>query len=186
MLAPKRLCGERILWDMTDPDTIVKRPPSQDLPGCVSLPIMLALAWLMISLITGDWNTYRVLNSWGWIEHDHDTPVWIDGEWLSGEYRMCLMPGPQWGELPAYAHLLCGKGLLNAEDGIWPAGFRYRLSDEEFDGIFIRGHWDSVEHYFHVLPVEYWGRIDRTDRTRTTFSWSCQKRISGLVCKAMN
>jgi len=35
---------------------------------------------------------YGSLNENGWIEHAHDTPVWIKGEWLVGEYRLCRMP----------------------------------------------------------------------------------------------
>lgn len=127
---------------------------------------------------------YGWLDEQGWIEHSHYTPVWIEGEWLMGEYRMCQMPGPLWGKLPDYAHLLCGKGLQNAEDGIWPATFRYSLSVPEFNSIFGAGRWNLVERYFHVLPVQYWGKIDRSDRT--TFSWSCQKQENGLKCEALN
>jgi hypothetical protein len=168
---------------MPELDTIGKRLPRKDLPGEISLLIMLAYTWAMILLLTGDWNTYRVLNSWGWIEHDHDTPIWIQGEWLTDEYRICEMPGHWWGTLPDSAHLLCGSGELQAIDGVWPAEFRSSLSFQELTQL-QDGHWMGLEHHFHVLPVEYWGRIDRTDRTG--FSWRCQKKTSGLVCKAMN
>jgi hypothetical protein len=34
---------------------------------------------------------YQSLNNEGWIPHTHDTPVWIDGDWIIGEYRECEM-----------------------------------------------------------------------------------------------
>jgi hypothetical protein len=139
---------------------------------------------LMLILGRAAYAGYEWLDDQGWVTHSSDTPVWIEGEWLGGEYRMCQMPGTAWGELPANAHLLCGKGLQNAADGIWPAGFRDRLSIQEFNSVFGGGHWDLVEHYFHVLPVHYWGKIDRLDRM--TFSWSCQRQENGLECKALN
>ena len=42
----------------------------------------------------------RNLDIFGWIPHSHDTPIWIGGEWLTGEYRICEMPGYPWGGLP--------------------------------------------------------------------------------------
>ena len=148
--------------------------------------LMFGLVVLMLILGRLAYAGYEWLDESGWAEHNHETPVWIEGEWLTGEYRMCQMPGPLWGELPANAHLLCGKGLQNADDGVWPAAFRYGLSVPEFNSVFGNGHWNLVEQYFHVLPVQYWGRVDRTERGRTTFSWSCQKKESGLECKALN
>lgn len=143
------------------------------------------LGCLVLLIVLGflAYGAYGWLDETGWIEHSHDTPVWIEGEWLTGEYRICQMTGPLWGELPTYAHLLCGKGLQNV-DGVWPAPFRNSLSAEEIRGVFIVGHSDAVEHYFHVLPVGYWGMIDRKDKG--TFSWSCQKQEKGLECKALN
>jgi hypothetical protein len=127
----------------------------RDLPAWAYLLIVLAGIWIIVSLETSDWNTYRVMDNSGWIEHEHDTPVWIEGEWLPDEYRDCEMSGKLWGDLPESAHLLCGIGDPKA-----------------------------IEGKFHVLPVHYWGRIDRTDRT--DFSWRCQKETSGLECRALN
>jgi hypothetical protein len=33
----------------------------------------------------------RYLYFTGWIPHGHDTPVWIAGDWMVGEYRDCEM-----------------------------------------------------------------------------------------------
>ena len=109
--------------------------------------------------------------------------MWIQGDWLADEYRICEMPGNLWGDLPDSAHLLCGSGDAQAVNGVWSAEFRYSLSAEEAIQL-QNGHWDGLEHHFHVLPVHYWGRIDRPDRTG--FSWRCQKKDKGLFCKAIN
>ena len=122
----------------------------------VSFPLVIVFSiWLPFAIFTGQWNIYRLMDEHGWIEHEHDTPVWIQGEWLPDEYRACEMSGKLWGDLPEHAHLLCGIGDPKA-----------------------------IEGKFHILPVHYWGRIDRTDQT--DFSWRCQKESIGLVCKALN
>ncbi len=128
-------------------------------------------------------STKRTLDNSGWIVHSHDTPIWIGGEWLTGEYRICEMPGYLWGGLPESAHLLCSSGDPRAVEGVWPAEFRESLSSDEAYRIDM-GLWYGLERHFHILPVKYWGRIDRTDRTG--FSWRCQKQASGLECKALN
>lgn len=129
--------------------------------------------------------SYRAVDDFGLLEHSHDTPVWIGGEWLTNEYRICQMPGTLWGKLPDTAHLLCGSGEQSV-NGVWPAGFRNKLSPQEYNDLFEQwaSNWQLVDHYFHVLPVEYWGRIDRSDRP--TYSWRCQRQASGLECKALN
>lgn len=126
---------------------------------------------------------YGWLNEQGWIEREYDTSVWIQGNWLADEYRICEMPGNLWGELPDSAHLLCGSGDPQVIEGVWPAEFRDSLTAQEAIQL-QNGHWMGLERHFHVLPVHYWGRIDRTDRT--TFSWRCQKTTSGIECKALN
>ena len=164
--------------------TVASKPQHQgQLPFWIALPLLLFCIWAIVSLETGVWNTYRLADYYGWIEHDHDTPVWVQGDWMRDEYRICEMPGNLWGKLPDSAHLLCGIGDPRAIDGVWPATFRDDLSDREIISL-QDGRWDFVEHYFHVLPVHYWGRIDRTDSP--TYSWRCQKEFIGLVCKALN
>jgi hypothetical protein len=128
-----------------------------------------------------------VVDDSGWVEHSHDTPVWIGGDWLTGEYRICQMSGPIYGKLPNAAHLLCGIES-NIPDFAWPQDFVKALSPQEFDSIFYQQitDWTSADHYFHVLPVEYWGRIDRNKSNESAYSWRCQKQTSGLECKAIN
>ena len=140
----------------------------------------------MIGLETGQWNTYRLIDDHGWIEHDQDTPVWIKGEWLAGEYRVCQMPLLPGKQLPDSAHLLCGQGdgqTLKYDEDTWAFHFGSSLSDDEYRGL-LAGKWSDVEKYFHVLSVKYWGKIDRSDRT--VFSWRCQRNSDSLTCKALD
>ncbi len=118
----------------------------------------------------------------GWVEHSRDTPVWISGEWMTGEYRVCKMPLMPRKTLPSSAHLLCGVNYA-ADEESWPVDFINSISEHGFNGL-MGSKWDAVEQYFHVLPVKFWGRIDRGDRT--SFSWRCQRKQSEIECKALN
>ena len=124
----------------------------------------------------------RSLDNSGWLEHSHDTPIWIGGEWLTGEYRICKMPLMPGHNLPSSAHLLCGQ---NSEQGadLWPVDFIASIPDHDFYEL-MSANWGAVEQHFHVLPVRYWGRIDRTGQLM--FSWRCQRQARGLECKALN
>ena len=128
---------------------------------------------------------YGSLNENGWIEHAHDTPVWIKGEWLVGEYRLCRMPLMPNQALPDSAHLLCGQGDIEAlkDENEWPTDFVGSVSEHEFITL-MAGRWSDVEQHFHVLPVDYWGRIDRSDRVM--FSWRCQRNSNSLTCRAID
>jgi len=161
----------------------VDKRPERDLPSWAYLLIALAGIWIIVSLETSDWNTYRVLDDYGWIEHDHDTPVWIKGEWLAGEYRVCQMPLVPWQPLPDSAHLLCAQRHIEMDEDAWPPDFIDSISEIEFVEL-VAGKWSPLEHHFHILPVNYWGRINRSDRTM--FSWRCQRTTNGLECKALN
>ena len=105
---------------------------------------------------------YGWLDGNAWIERDHDTPVWIKGEWLVGEYRVCQIPLVPEQPLPDFV-----RGL----------------SDPEFAEL-MAGRWSSLDQHFHILPVHYWGRIDRSDRKM--FSWRCQRNSDSLTCKALD
>ena len=158
------------------------------LGGCFLSLILSLIAmgfsiWIMSANLTGQWNVYRLVDEHGWIEHDHDTPVWIKGEWLADEYRVCQIPLVPNQTLPDSAHLLCGQSEVLIEEDLWSPDFIRGLSDLEFAEL-MAGRWPALDQHFHILPVHYWGRIDRSDRRM--FSWRCQKRASGLVCKALN
>ena len=136
--------------------------------------------------MTSSWNPYRLLDDSGWIEHDHDTPVWIKGKWLASEYRVCQMPLLRGHQLPDSAHLICGQadgeGLQYGEDAC-AIHFGSSLTDHEFHALWA-GNWSDVERHFHILPVHYWGRISRSDRL--VLSWRCQRNSESLTCKALD
>jgi len=122
------------------------------------------------------------LDESGWIPHSHDTPVWIAGDWLTGEYRICKMPLMPKHSLPSSAHLICGENI-EQDANSWPTDFIASIPDHDFYEL-MGSKWDTVEQRFHVLPVRYWGRIDR--KGQLMLSWRCQREASGLECKALN
>jgi hypothetical protein len=44
--------------------------------------------------------------------------------------------------------------------------------------------WAAVSKDFHILPVKYFGRIERPDKWK--ISWRCQRNSESLTCKALN
>jgi hypothetical protein len=141
-------------------------------------------------------NGYQSLDNSGWIVHNHDTPVWIEGDWMVGEYRECEMmtttPPPGVAQSPEVRaelpRLFCGKRdehgalsvtafvheFLNDPQGLTDAG----------DALGSGGDWSEFDSKFHVLPVDYHGRIDRPDEPFV--SWRCQRLSGSLECKALN
>ena len=124
----------------------------------------------------------------GWIGHNHDTPVWIKGDWIVGEYRNCGMrtTTPPVGivlsqeaqaELP---RLFCGKNWKG--EGV--SEFEIAMPDPAAatNAIFGQGDWSALDSNFHILPVRYHGRIDRPDAVFV--SWRCQRLSESLECKA--
>lgn len=115
---------------------------------------------------------YQSLDEAGWISHQHDTPVWIAGDWMVGEYRACEMRTTESVSPESRAEfpvLYCGKT---------ETGFAELTGFAEFN--------DSLEsnRYFHALPVTYYGRINRPDSA--FISWRCQRNTGQLTCKALN
>jgi hypothetical protein len=138
---------------------------------------------------------------------DHDTPVWIQGDWLVGEYRVCQMRTktvpPQKKELDSLdklPRLFCGadsNGLFDfqretalvspsSDTQAPPQGSMYLFTVTA----------DAFDSYFHILPVRYFGSIqpspdkdfiydyDRTDKW--VISWRCQRNSNSLTCKALD
>ena len=146
-----------------------------------------AVAGICVALVVGG---YQQIDKTGWISHDHDTPVWISGNWMVGEYRNCgmLTTTPPLGvtmsqqtraELP---RLFCGKNW----DGEGIVEFQLAMPNysEATDAVWDRADWSEFEGYFHTLPVHYYGRIKRPDTVYD--SWRCQRLSYSLECKALN
>jgi hypothetical protein len=141
-------------------------------------------------LIVWGWEGRDWLDEHGWIEHSHDTPVWIKGDWMVGEYRDCGMrtKAAQSGvvlsqeakaKLP---RLFCGD--WGAQKGGWEFMDTTPDSDQATNAMFRQGDWKELDRNFHVLPVRYQGRIDRLDKLFV--SWRCQRLSQSLECKALD
>lgn len=128
--------------------------------------------------------------------HDHDTPVWIQGDWLVGEYRDCQMRTKTVPEndknidYPArLPRLFCGEDRNGVFDFQRESGLLSLLlppadakPPQEGAMYFVTVTSDELDHDFHVMPVRYYGRIDRTDKW--VISWRCQRLSESLECKA--
>jgi hypothetical protein len=150
-------------------------------------------SWLLlmgvVGLMTSPWNPYRLSDESGWIEHEHDTPVWIQGQWLKGEYRVCQMPrfiDSPLSQHHSTLHLICGEAFgqsLQYGEDAWIYHFGGKLTNSELYAL-NGGSWSEVEHFFHILSVHYWGRINRSDRP--VLSWRCQRNRESLTCNALD
>ncbi len=125
--------------------------------------------------------------------HDHDTPVWIQGDWLVGEYRDCEMrtktepkSDDSLDALAKLPRLFCGddsNGLVDFQREVNPAlqGAQSLPYGYSFDTSVTA---ETLDRYFHTLPVRYFGRIDRQDKL--VVSWRCQRNSGSLTCKALD
>jgi hypothetical protein len=138
---------------------------------------------------------------------DHDTPVWIQGDWLVGEYRVCQMRTktvpPQQKELDSLnklPRLFCGvdsNGLFDFQRQTSPVSPPPDIKAPPDGSMYLfTVTADAFDSYFHILPVEYFGSIqpspdknfiydyDRTDKW--VISWRCQRNSNSLTCKAVD
>ena len=160
--------------------------------GCIILVCqmlgVLILVWLLAHA------AYTWLDSIGWVTHDHDTPVWIHGDWVVGEYRDCDMLTARVGlkpevraELP---RLFCGDHGSGRSEPEFLQEFPYDNPNPlaAMDAVLYGGDWRELDNMFHVLPVSYHGRIDRltVPGDLPPIEWRCQRLSASLECKAVN
>jgi len=136
---------------------------------------------------------YGWLDDGGRISHSNETPVWIQGDWLVGEYRDCQMrtktDPPQRKDIDSLdklPRLFCGEdanGLFDFQREIEPSLHDVQTPPEG-SMYFIGVTADDLDRDFHVLPVRYFGRIDRTDKW--VISWRCQRLSESLECRALD
>ena len=117
---------------------------------------------------------YEYLNDLGWIPHNHDTPIWIKGEWMQGEFRKCQMPLP--------------FSITSSAETKFQGSPPLLFCNAEGDGIqeYLRDYlpYGKGSGAFHNLPVLYHGRIDRLELR--PISWKCQRGSESLTCWALN
>jgi hypothetical protein len=154
----------------------------------------LAFAVLLVVVAVG-FIAYQAIDESGWIRHDHDTPVWIQGDWLVSEYRVCQMrtktvptQRKDLDSLDKLPRLFCGKDMNGLFDFQRETALISPPPDTEAPppgNMYLFGVTaNDLDRDFHVLPVRYFGRIDRQDKW--VISWRCQRNSNSLTCKALD
>lgn len=108
----------------------------------------------------------------GYLPHWHRVDVYIKGDWLDGEDRVCsgIQDQPENGPSKQLSDLHC------------PA---------QPDGPFANS-FDASQYSTHNLPVLFWGRISRPgisyadELSGARFSWNCTRSDYRFVCRARN
>lgn len=159
------------------------------------VPILKAVAWVFAIIfgVVGAVAGYGSLDQGGWITHDATTPVWIQGDWMIGEYRDCQMrtrtAPPSRKELDTLSRL---PRLFCAEDANGLFDFQreknppsHEISAPPPGAMYLIGVTSTaLDHDFHLMPIHYAGRIDRKDKW--VVDWHCQRLSASLECKALN
>ena len=116
------------------------------------------------------------------VMHSQNTPVWVQGDWMVGEFRNCDMP-------LGTTRLFCGKSPVN---GSRVATFPESVSDRDLSTAVVAAYnretqtdWSALDRYFKILPVRFFGRLQRpeSDRLMGTFTWRCQRKTKRLTCE---
>lgn len=98
---------------------------------------------------------------------------------MVGEYRDCDM----------LTTTIVGKGqhYSSEESENFPRLFCAEVAGGFNRYVAFRGDdisWAAVGKDFHILPVKYFGRLERPDKV--FISWRCQRNSNSLTCKALN
>jgi hypothetical protein len=126
----------------------------------------------------------------GWLaDRSHDTPVWIEGEWMMGEYRDCemLTSAPTQGATPPGVPRTDLPRLFCGQDSPQGHSFNAFLDDTT-----VQPAATSKFHVFSVLYrrcplLRYSGgcleRGDALDRPDDVIvPWRCQRKAEWLEC----
>jgi hypothetical protein len=138
---------------------------------------------------------FTSLDQAGWITHNHDTPVWIQGDWLVGEYRDCQMRTKTVPEqrkdldsLDKLPRLFCSQdadGLFDFQRATALVAPPPDVQAPPQGNMYLFTVTSSeLDHEFHTMPARYNGRIDREDKC--VISWRCQRKSDSLTCNALN
>ena len=151
----------------------------------VAWAAVIFVVWVIVAvgLVLHPRSVYAYFDRLGWITHNHDTPVWIQDDWLVGEYRNCEMRTKTQeqsvvDDLDKLPRLFCGK----EDDGFFLFLLQTSLLLPADTHVGVTGY--EVDSEFHTFPVRYHGRIDRRDKY--VISWKCQRLSASLECWAVN
>jgi len=103
---------------------------------------------------------YNELDDKGWIQHTNNVDLYMKGEWLQGENRMCTgfqsFPSGK-NEPPRLTSLSCPETY-------------------------------ALDEIPHNMTIKFWGKVSRPDMTKAGLwlSWQCTRNSDGFVCRALN
>lgn len=100
---------------------------------------------------------YQSLDSAGYIEHSSTMSVYINGNWMVGEFRNCTMD-----QYDSWNH-------------------KWISADERNINCTTAGYQTQSSHDF---PIHFNGKIDRTDKTY--IDWKCQRNSASISCDAVD
>ncbi len=112
-------------------------------------------AWLAWGIIPAGW---RYVNRAGWIEHTQITTVYMDGNWLTGEYRTCETPGN-------VSFLSCPK------------------AGDDPETITPNPKCIYCDANARSFSVGFYGDI--TGKPEDTSHWQCKRETDSITCRAV-
>ena len=136
--------------------------------GAKSFFVIFVMALLVVGSLIG----YQSLDKAGWLVHNHDTPVWIQGDWLVGEYRDCQMRTPtvpaqkkELDSLDSLPRLLCGEdanGLFNFQRETALVPVPPNIQAPPLGLMYLFGVTASeLDNKFHTLPARCYFTIPK-------------------------
>jgi len=153
-LTPVSYCREitlRVRWRGMEEEPKTEPLDKEAIIGrLLGYGFMAVLMVVLVALIYGGLNADRLGLWW----HNRDAAVYLDGDWLVGEYRICT-------KHRTLSELDCRRGL--------PPGTVVS------SGIDLSAGFVSNEPP-HILPVRFWGQLRRT-------RWRCQREADRLNCR---
>jgi hypothetical protein len=129
---------------------------------CRIVGFAILAAWLIWAIIPAGW---RYLERTGWIRHTQITSVYIEGNWLVGEYRSCKALGD-------LAFIACPKSLKSWDDSEPP-----HLSA---NGELARSFMSEEPRTF---SVDFYGRL--TGSPADTLNCQCKRETDSISCHAI-
>jgi len=129
--------------------------------ACRIVGFALLAAWLIWGVIPAGW---RYLERVGWIRHTQITSVYIEGDWLVGEYRSCRALGD-------LAFVACPKSPKSWDDSEPP-----RLSAS---GELARSFMAEEPRTF---SVDFYGSL--TGNPADTLNCQCRRETDSISCHA--
>ena len=143
---------------------------------------------LIVAAVCAIIAAYTAADSAGIVLHHFRTPIIIEGNWLVGEHRTCIMPVSS-VELACAATILhpsVSEQTKNSSDPFQQFGGKALEPAQANPQIaFPWSSFPALEYSgeAHIFDVKYWGRIDRRG---VATKWRCQRSDRSITCWALN